>query len=71
MQPNTWMQSILKIIFIGDGVALGVEVSSCATKAGSPGRKVLFNTSGLGIGWVYGENRPEYRLQSLDRIKNN
>lgn len=69
MMPNDWMQSIVEILYIGHGVALGVEVESCATKAGSKGRKVLFVAEGAAVGWVYSENRYQYRLQELDTIK--
>jgi hypothetical protein len=69
IMPNDWQQSIVEIFYIGNGIAVGVEVDSCATKAGSKGRKIMFSAEGLAYGWVYGENRAQYRLQELDRIK--
>lgn len=69
MMPNDWMQSIIEILYIGHGVALGVEIESCATKAKSKGRKVMFIAEGAATGWVYNENRYQYRLQELNTIK--
>ncbi|CAH9013755.1 hypothetical protein VP496E541_P0132 [Vibrio phage 496E54-1] len=50
-----------KIIFIGDGVALGVVVSDTNGNC-NKGEKCLFTTSGLFEGWKYQDQRWNYRL---------
>lgn len=50
-----------KILFIGDGVALGVVVSDTNGNL-NKGEKCLFYTSGLYAGWKYKDLRWNYRL---------
>lgn len=50
-----------KIIFIGDGVALGVVVSDTNGNS-NKGEKCLFTTGGLFEGWKYQDQRWSYRL---------
>jgi hypothetical protein len=51
-----------KIIFIGEGVALGVEVAN-GNNNFSLGGKMLFHSEGLKLGWKYGDSRSVYRLR--------
>lgn len=49
------------IIFIGEGVALGLEVAN-GNNNFSVGGKTLFHSEGDMKGWMYHDNRPNYRL---------
>jgi len=51
-----------KIVFIGEGVALGIEVSN-GNNNFSLGKKVLFHAEGNKAGWVYQDGRSVYRLR--------
>lgn len=53
-----------KIIFIGEGVALGVEVAN-GNGNFTLGKKELFYIEGYKKGWKYNDNRPQGRLTKL------
>lgn len=55
-----WAQKEVKIVWIGEGIAVGVE-----TKGLSVGSKTMYNSSGVYAGWVYNDRRAVYRLQEL------
>lgn len=50
-----------KILFVGEGVAVGVVVSDTNGNS-NKGEKCLFTTQGLFEGWKYGDQRWNYRL---------
>ena len=63
-QPNIglWAETHFKIVFIGEGVALGVAINGPSVKVGLAGYKTLFHTSGNLAGWKYQDSRSCYRL---------
>ena len=57
-----WASCDYKIIFIGEGVALGISINSRISKDCN-GEKELFYSEGNAIGFKYGDiDRPCYRL---------
>lgn len=50
-----------KILYIGEGVALGLEVAN-GNGNFSVGKKELFYSDGYRLGWKYDDFRPVFRL---------
>lgn len=65
-QPGPIYYSDYKIVWIGEGVALGVEVS-IGNNNYHVGEKCLFEADGARTGWKYSDARSAYRLEA--RIK--
>lgn len=61
-QPGAVYYRDYKIVFVGEGVALGVEVSN-GNGNFNLGHKGLFYAEGHNIGWKYQDNRPPFRLE--------
>lgn len=51
-----------KIVYVGEGVALGVEVAN-GNGSFSIGNKCLFTAEGPCAGWKYRDQRPQYLLK--------
>jgi len=62
---NNIIKEIVKIIAIVDKVAIG-KVISDDNGGSSLGKLAMYNTTGLNVGWKYGENRPNYRLKEIN-----
>tara|TARA_R110000744_G_C19371770_1_gene563262 strand:+ start:86627 stop:86929 length:303 start_codon:yes stop_codon:yes gene_type:complete len=61
---GTWQEMTFKIVYIGNGVALGVCTGAKGMGNYAPiGKKVLFVSEGVKAGWVYEDSRSIYRLQ--------
>ena len=58
--PNTWQERIVEALYVDELVALTNEI-----KGLSPGRRSLYYSGGMRIGWAYADGRPQYRLQIL------
>ena len=61
INKGCWMQAKVKIVFNGEGVALGV-----VTEGLSKGDKFLFYSEGEMIGWRYKDSRSPFRLRSFN-----
>lgn len=66
---GTWQETCYTIVFIGHGVALGVEtvsgvVGKCKYGIGS-GSRELFISDGLMAGWKLNNSNPCYRLREV------
>lgn len=62
---GTWEELTYKIIYVGEGVALGVCISTKEMGNFAVGKKSLFVANGSYLdGWKYEDNRPTYRLQT-------
>ena len=55
--PGKWNEAKLKIVFVDDRIALGVELESCATRARVKGGYQLFYSNGHLAGWDYPHKR--------------
>lgn len=59
VNPGQWDEKRVTILWIGDGVAVGREVTDFSKSHG------LYSAQGLDAGWRYNDNRAEYRLQPM------
>ena len=60
---GTWQEFTYKIVYIGEGVALGVCTGTKECGTFSVGDKKLFHAEGFRSGWAYKDDRSVYRLQ--------
>lgn len=64
--PGTWQEKTFKILFVGDGVALGTCVGSKDMGDLCNGKKELFHADGHRAGWKYHDIRSIYRLHPIE-----
>lgn len=59
---GSFMETVYTIVYIGHGVALGIEDKKPDGYAPS---KMLFHSEGMMIGWRISAPRPSYRLRDI------
>lgn len=62
---GTWHEKTYKIIFIGEGVALGICTASKEMGNLPVGEKKLFHADAMREGFVYHDDRSIYRLSTI------
>lgn len=64
--PGTWQEKTFKILYVGEGVALGTCIGSKGMGDMCDGEKVLFHADGYRAGWKYHDIRSVYRLRPIE-----
>lgn len=61
--PGTWQEVRYRVVYVGEGVAVGIALGSPLMGMRNKGDAALFHADGIRAGWRYRDDRPGYRLQ--------